>query len=200
MSGRTRRLRVGGLLLAAGSARRFGSDKRAARLPDGTTLLARSLGPLLVCCDETVVVVGVQDSRDGIGGLDAGVRIVRAPRSGGGMGFTLADAIAQVTGWDAVLVSLADKPFLRPESARRVRELLDEHEIVVPTHRGAWGHPVGFSQRLFGALARLEGDAGARALILAESARACFVELDDPGILADVDTPEQLQALGQMFG
>jgi CTP:molybdopterin cytidylyltransferase MocA len=49
-------------------------------------------------------------------------------------------------------------------------------------------------------LARLEGDAGARALILAESARACFVELDDPGILADVDTPEQLQALGQMFG
>ena len=96
-------------------------------------------------------------------------------------------------------MSLADKPFIRPGSMRRVRELLGAHDLVVPTHGGAWGHPVGFAHRHFHALTRLEGDMGARALIVAEQSRACFVELDDPGILADVDTPEQLDYLSGLL-
>ncbi len=43
MSADVARSVVGGLLLAGGRGRRFGSDKRAALLPDGTTMLARSL-------------------------------------------------------------------------------------------------------------------------------------------------------------
>ena len=190
---------VGGLLLAAGRGRRFGSDKRAARMPDGTTMLARSLQLLRECCDETALVIGEEDDAAAFAARFPGVRILRSPRSRGGMGFTLADAIARVMAWDACLVSLADKPFIRPGSMRRVRELLATHELVVPTHGGAWGHPVGFARRHFYALTRLEGDAGARALIVAEQSRACFVELDDPGILADVDTPEQLEYLAGLL-
>ncbi len=198
MSGRARPV-VGGLLLAGGRGRRFGSDKRAALLPDGTTLLERSLELLRECCDETALVIGEEDDAAAFAARFPGVRILRSPRSRGGMGFTLADAIAQLMDWDACLVSLADKPFIRPGSMRRVRELLDAHELVVPTHGGAWGHPVGFAHRQFFALTRLEGDSGARALIVAEQSRACFVELDDPGILADVDTPGQLDYLAGLL-
>jgi molybdenum cofactor cytidylyltransferase len=193
------RARVGGLLLAAGAGSRFGGDKREARLPDGTTMLERSLRLLQLCCDETVLVIGARDSESDFRARHPEVRVLRSPRSAGGMGFTLADAVAQLPAWDACLLSLADKPFIRPESARRVRELLAVHELVVPTYGGAWGHPVGFARRFFHALSRLEGDAGARSLIVAERARAFFVELDDPGILADVDTPAELDYLGGLF-
>ncbi|MBK6279645.1 MAG: nucleotidyltransferase family protein [Gammaproteobacteria bacterium] len=199
MSAAAAPLVVGGLLLAGGRGRRFGSDKRAALLPDGTTMLARSLGLLRACCDECVLVIGEEDHAAQFTARFPGVRILRSPRSRGGMGFTLADAIAQLMAWDACLVSLADKPFIRPGSMRRVRELLGAHDLVVPTHGGAWGHPVGFAHRHFHALTRLEGDMGARALIVAEQSRACFVELDDPGILADVDTPEQLDYLSGLL-
>ncbi len=199
MSGAAAPAVVGGLLLAAGRGRRFGSDKRAALLPDGTTMLVRSLELLRECCDECALVIGEDDAAAQFAARFPGVRILRSPRSRGGMGFTLADAIAQLTAWDACLVSLADKPFIRPGSMRRVRELLGAHDLVVPTHGGAWGHPVGFARRHFHALTRLEGDMGARALIVAEQSRACFVELDDPGILADVDTPEQLDYLADLF-
>ncbi|MBP6381428.1 MAG: nucleotidyltransferase family protein [Pseudomonadales bacterium] len=190
---------VGGLLLAGGRGRRFGSDKRAALLPDGVTMLARALELLRQCCDETVLVIGEDDDAGAFALRFPGVRILRSPRSRGGMGFTLADAIAQLMDWDACLVSLADKPFIRPGSMRRVRELLVAHELVVPTHGGAWGHPVGFARRHFFALTRLEGDTGARELIVAEQSRVHFVELDDPGILADVDTPGQLDYLAGLL-
>jgi molybdenum cofactor cytidylyltransferase len=190
---------VGGLLLAGGRGRRYGSDKRAALLPGGATMLARSLELLRACCDESALVIGEEDDAADFAARYPGVRVLRSPRSRGGMGFTLADAIAQLMAWDACLVSLADKPFIRPASMRRVRELLGAHELVVPVHGGAWGHPVGFSHRHFYALTRLEGDMGARALIVAEQSRTCFVELDDPGVLADVDTPEQLEYLSGLL-
>jgi len=191
--------RVGAVLLAAGAARRFGSDKRAARLPDGSTVLEAALRPLLCCCDEILVVTAAADGDVALPGHPGAARIVRSPRSGGGMGCSLADGIAQAVGWDACMVSLADKPFIRENSVRRVRALLENHEIVVPTHRGEWGHPVGFARRYFAALGRLAGDAGARSLILAERERVRFVELDDPGILADVDTPDQLARYAAQF-
>jgi molybdenum cofactor cytidylyltransferase len=190
---------VGGLLLAGGRGRRFGSDKRAALLPDGVAMLARALELLRECCDQTALVIGEEDDAAAFAARFPGVRVLRSPRSRGGMGFTLADAIAQLMDWDACLVSLADKPFIRPGSMRRVRELLVAHELVVPTHGGAWGHPVGFARRHFFALTRLEGDTGARELIVAEQSRVHFVELDDPGILADVDTPAQLDYLAGLL-
>jgi molybdenum cofactor cytidylyltransferase len=191
---------VGGVLLAAGAGRRFGGDKREAHLTDGQTVLERSVALLRGCCDELLIAIGARDDPAAFSARFPGVRVLRSARSAGGMGLTLADAIAAApASWQACLVSLADKPFIRPATARRVRELLTTHEIVVPVHVGAWGHPVGFARCHFSALARLEGDAGARSLVEAERARACFVEVDDPGILADVDTPADLQRFAALL-
>lgn len=195
-------LRVGGILLAAGAGRRFGGDKRCALLHDGTTVLQRSLDRLSAVCDTTLLVLGPHEDAQALGlRLPPGVTVMNAPRSAGGMGFSLADAIgcAGAQAWDACLVSLGDKPFIAEHTFRIVRELVERHDFVVPTHDGAHGHPVGFARRYFEILARLEGDAGARGLIREHGGEACFVELDDGGMLADVDTPEQLEALQRRF-
>jgi len=191
---------VGGILLAAGRARRFGADKREVRLGSGESLLERGVARMREAVDELVLVVGEGDSVRAYATRFPGVRVVRSPRSAAGMGYSLADAVAQSLHWDACLVSLVDKPFIRGQTHQRVRALLAEHVLVVPTFEGTWGHPVGFARQHFYALSRLEGDAGARELIRAERERCLFVELADPGVVADVDTPEQLGYWRSLFG
>ncbi|MEQ8800716.1 MAG: NTP transferase domain-containing protein, partial [Haliea sp.] len=67
--------------------------------------------------------------------------------------------------------------------------------VVTPTYAGEPGHPVGFGRAFFSALARLQGDRGARDLVRrAGSGRLCL-PLSDPGILRDVDYPADLAAL-----
>jgi molybdenum cofactor cytidylyltransferase len=194
------RARVGGIVLAAGRGSRFGADKRLARLGDGATLLGRVIERLLPAVDELVVVIGATDREADFRARFPRVRVLRAPRSTAGMGCSLADAVAQCGHWEGCLVALADKPFLREATARRVRALLDAHDLVVPVFEGERGHPVGFARHHFRALAALSGDQGARALVERERDRCLFVEIDDPGITADVDTPAQLAGWRALLG
>jgi molybdenum cofactor cytidylyltransferase len=193
------RARIGGILLAAGSARRFGSDKRFALLQAGDTLIARSARVLAQAVDECIVVVGCDDSPERFAALLPGWKVIRAENSAEGMGASLASAARVLPGeWDGCLVALADKPFVRRETALDVREALLDR-IVVPCYGGEWGHPVGFPRRLFPALAALHGESGGRSLIVAEASSACFLDVDDPGVQLDIDTPVALAVAAAQF-
>ena len=65
-------------------------------------------------------------------------------------------------------------------------------DIVVPTHQGQRGHPVGFASKFRNALEKLHGDEGARAILKRHADAIQFIALDDAGIVADIDTPEDL--------
>lgn len=192
-------MRIGGILLAAGHSRRFGSDKRQALLPDGESVLARSLSLLRAAVDEAVLVIGAADAPDAFRQRFPGVRVRQALRSGEGMGASLAAGIAAEDRWEGCLVALADKPFLRASTLVAVREALSTHPLVLPCCNGEWGHPVGFSRVLFPELQRCTGDSGARAVVLAHRDEALLVETGDPGVLADIDTPEDLARLASRF-
>ena len=184
---------VGVLLLAAGSSRRFGSDKRLALLPDGRPLLLaavdtvlRSHLPLLVCLRP-----GDDILRERL--LAAGVAVLECQRASRGMGATLAEAVAQLTGWQGLLVALGDMPRIQPDTFRQVAAVLSDDVIVTPTFQGQSGHPVGFGRGFFPALARLDGDVGARDLVSGAGSARQWLPLADPGILRDVDFPLDLQ-------
>ena len=67
---------------------------------------------------------------------------------------------------------------------------LMDNPATVPVYRGQWGHPVGFHNQYFEKLALLRGDKGARRIL--RDAGPKEIAVDDPGILYDIDTPEQL--------
>lgn len=192
-------MRVGGILLAAGLSRRFGSDKRRALLPGGEGVLARSLALLRDVVDDTVLVLGATDDPGMFQPGFPDVRVRIAAASAEGMGASLAAGIATEDRWDACLVALADKPFVRSSTLLAVREALAVRPVVVPCCEGEWGHPVGFQRCLFPELARCSGDSGARGVVLAHRAEALLLECGDPGVLADIDTPEDLQRLAARF-
>jgi molybdenum cofactor cytidylyltransferase len=93
------------------------------------------------------------------------------------------------------LVALADMPAVRPSTiAQLVAALAGGASLVAPEYRGTRGHPVGFSQEWFDFLSRLRGDEGARHLLAVHRERLQRISVDDPGILADVDRPADLEA------
>lgn len=185
-------MKVGIVLLAAGQARRFGSDKRLAVLPDGVSVLQASAAaarashlPVLLCLNDSDRALGNGFEREGY-------RVHFCARAQEGMGGTLADAIVAAGSWDGVLVALGDMPFISPDTYNRVAAALAPGGICVPTYAGRRGHPVGFSREYFEALATLGGDSGAREIIRNNRARVTLLALDDPGITRDIDTPDDL--------
>jgi len=72
-----------------------------------------------------------------------------------------------------------------------VAAALEHHPVAYAQHRGRRGHPVAFGAELFTELATLVGDEGARRLVARYPAFG--VEVDDPGVLLDVDTESDLE-------
>lgn len=188
------------LLLAAGRSSRYGSDKLAAPLRiDGhaTTVLAATLQALQAACSEVVAVT--RPSSVHADALRArGVTVIEAAHADQGMGASLAAGAAWVQSQRpgaACLVMLADLPFVRATSIAAVRDQLAAGQaFVVPRYRGERGHPVGFGAAQVGALTALAGDQGAKAVLQAHAQELHFLDIDDPGILHDVDTPARLHA------
>lgn len=199
-----------GLLLAAGVGRRFDAggrrNKLLAQLPDGRTLVYASAAALCSALDHVVAVVPAHGTLIEAALSDLPLRSIRNPHADGGIGASIAIGIAalrtdfpRARGW---LVALGDMPFLAPGTIRAIADALpfidgsDEGNgasagrIVAAAYRGRRGHPVAFSRTLGSELVALEGDIGASGLLDAHGVQ--LVECDDPGVVRDIDTRDDL--------
>lgn len=190
---------ITGVLLAAGSASRFGADKLMQPFGTAGDVVAEaSARALLAGVDEALAVV-----RPGGGDLAARLRLVGLESivcedADQGMGRSLAcgvGAAGQAEGW---VILLADMPCVRVDTVHAVAaQLRRGRAIVAPTYRGRRGHPVGFGARFRDDLMQLSGDQGARAILASHPHLLETISVDDPGILQDIDTPADLSRLSR---
>ena len=187
------------IVLAAGSGSRFAADshKLAAPFSGGRSVLEATLGQAIASHLHVVVVTTerVADlARESVAARD----VVVMPEAGldgsvgVGMGHSISAGVAvrpHAAGW---LVLPGDMPLVQPSTLVAVARLLDDHAVVYAQHRGKRGHPVGFAPELYSELLALGGDEGARRLVARYPAFG--VELDDPGILIDIDTTDDLES------
>lgn len=186
------------IVLAAGRGSRFlaSSHKLAAPFGDAdvlTTTLRHAIASQLA-----VVVVTTPEFADVARGSVAARDVVILPaidgadRKGVGMGHSISAGVQarpHAGGW---LVLPADMPLVRPATLQAVARELDRHPVAYAQHGGRRGHPVGFAAELYSELVELSGDQGAQRLVARYP--AIGVELDDPGILVDIDTVGDLDA------
>ncbi len=182
-----------GILLAAGSATRFGGGKLRAPLDDGTPVGVRALRNLLPCVDTVIAVVRPADEALARQLAENGATVTVCPHAGDGIGQSLAWAIRTTPlgrGW---VIALGDMPWIQVATTRRIVDALDVGAaLVAATHRGERGHPVGFSRAFFAELAALTGDEGAKTVLHAHATELRLIETEDAGVLRDVDTPADL--------
>jgi molybdenum cofactor cytidylyltransferase len=189
---------IGGVVLAAGGASRFGSPKQLAEL-DGRPLLQHAVDAMLAvpAIDPVVVVLGAEAQRV-LEAVDFGeAQIAVCGDWAEGMAASLRCGVQAVGDCEWVLVTLGDQPRVTPQVIAAVMDHAESApvgtEAVRATYDGVAGHPVALARAILPHVARLRGDVGAREL-LGNAAVRTFeaAHLCDPG---DVDTPQDLEAL-----
>ena len=182
-----------GILLAAGSATRFGGDKLLVPLPDGTPIGLAALENLAAAVDAVVAVVRLGDEALATVLAAHGARVTACPRAAEGMGESLAWGVRAAPVAAAWLIALADMPWVQPASAGRVADALRQGApIAAPAWQGAQGHPVGLAAGFYAELIAQTGDKGAKSIVARHG--ASLVATQDAGVLRDIDTPRDLEA------
>jgi len=186
-----------GILLAAGNGGRFGGNKLLYPLADGTPLAVASARNLLAALPKVVAVVAKGDERLSTVLSDAGCTVVAVAGTRQGTGASIAAGVAaslDAAGW---VIALGDMPAIAAETTTKVAASLGQGAVAVaPFYRGQRGHPVGFGPALRDSLLALRGDAGARAVLHRAGEQLIRIDVDDQGVLIDIDAPADLAALG----
>ena len=183
------------ILLAAGSARRFGSHKLLARLPDGRYVVEAAAKNLLAGAGRVIAVTGRDDRLMRVLD-DCGCQVVVNADAEEGMGTSIAAGVRASAAAEGWLIALGDMPCVRPDTIARVLDALnDDTGIVIPTFDRLRGHPVAFAGYLGSELMALRGDIGARGVVAAHADRLRLLPVDDAGVLADIDIPDDLHKL-----
>jgi molybdenum cofactor cytidylyltransferase len=187
---------IAGIVLAAGFARRMGRQKLLLAF-QGKPIVRWAAEALAPPVEDLVVVTGQEEAavRQALAGL--AVRFVRNPRPHEGQGSSIAVGVSALKPWTrAAVIALGDQPRVPGDVVPALLAAWERggQAIVAPVYRGTQGTPVLFAAALFGELAALTGDAGARAVVQARPERVELVPFDMP-MPADVDTPEDFARL-----
>ena len=193
--------RIAGLVLAAGLSSRMGPvNKLLAADSTGETIVGRVTDAALASrLDATMVVVGHEAERVTAALTSRPVTFLHAPDYRAGLSASLRAGIAALAGdVSAVLVCLGDMPLMTPHILNQVIDAYDPGEgraIIVPTYRGKRGNPVLWDRRFFTDILDLQGDTGARALLMRHAEYVAEIEVGSDAVLRDFDTPDALLSL-----
>jgi molybdenum cofactor cytidylyltransferase len=190
---------VEAILLAAGESRRMGFPKPLLRL-NSRTFIEVLIGAIVPNVARLIVVVGAHGSavREAIP-ADPRILVVDNPEYLRGQLSSIKAALPHVGSQaSGALIHLADHPMVRTATFAAV---IDGYRrlgkpIAIARYQGRRGHPVVFARELFGELAIAPDEQGARVVVAADPARIAYVDVDDPGVLTDLDTPEDLDQAG----
>lgn len=193
---------VAAVILAAGQGTRFGGGKQLAPL-GGRPMLQVVVDKVLACpLDPVLVVLGFQAQRVSRAvRLDRARAVVNAEYASGLAGSLRTGVAALPQQVDAALVFLGDMPLVEPG---HVSPLLAAHALepdcfVLPRGPSGRGHPVLIPRCRFAQVMELTGDAGARGLLAAHADTVRLVDVDDPRVALDVDTPDDLERARELF-
>jgi molybdenum cofactor cytidylyltransferase len=188
-----------GLILAAGASRRMGRPK--ALLPfEGETFLDRLIGVFRQTCGDVIVVLG--HGGEAIrAGLKRDALFAWNPDPGRGQLSSMQCGLELLPpGTDAFVFTPVDYPAIRTTTVSGLMAALnrnDQVRLAIPRHEGRRGHPVACRSSLAAEFLNLAPGGQAREVVHRHADATCFVDVDDAGILLDIDDP---QAYEQLLG
>lgn len=193
---------IAGLLLAAGRGARFDAQGQRNKLLepiDGEPVVLRSARQLRAAVDHLIVVGRPDSSLNAAAFAGLADLFSVCPDAALGMGHSLAHGVREARRCcapDALLVALGDMPFVAAGTLQSLAALGRSEGgnalIAAPRYQGQRGHPVLFGRDFFDVLERCTGDTGAAALLRGGPVQ--WLEVDDPGVIRDIDRPEDLPA------
>jgi len=196
--GAQRAPKVAALVLAAGQARRMGSNKLVETLA-GKPLVRHAVEAALGSqADPVILVTGHQREavEEALEGLD--LLSVHNRNYAGGLSTSLKRGLAALPEEvEAAVILLGDMPRIPPAVIDRLIASfnpLEGRAICLPTYRGKRGNPVLLGRQFFAEAQTIGGDQGAREILSEYAEVVAEVPVDEAAVLLDIDTPEALAA------
>jgi molybdenum cofactor cytidylyltransferase len=191
-------MKISALLLSAGESKRFGENKLLTNI-DNKTIIEKSLDSLILqqkSLNEIIVVIG-NDYTKILKTISnkklPQVKVVLNKNYRKGIASSIIKGIENTsTDTEVCIIALADMPFIKPET---IKILINEIEkgrygIITLIYKNRKGHPIAFSKKYFNELKRLKGDIGGRNIVEKYKKDVLEIEVDDEGIIIDIDTKE----------
>jgi len=188
--------KIKALVLAAGYSSRMKRNKML--LPfAGSTVIENTVGKFLQSqVDGVALVVGSEGEKIQHILASYPVQLIDNPRFAQGMSSSVQEGV-RVLKEDAELAGImiipGDMPLIKKETVNAILARFEETSfpIIIPVYHGKRGHPVLFAKSLFPQLMEVSGDVGAREVVRRNYEQCCFLEVEDQGVLIDIDSPEE---------
>jgi molybdenum cofactor cytidylyltransferase len=198
-----------GVILAAGESSRMGTDKAllpwppeaTGRPPSKETFLSAAIRSLTSAADFVVIVAGRNESALAPIVYANGASMVTNPDPGQGQFSSLQVGLHEVLnrGRDAAIVTLVDRPPVGSATVQLLRNAFESAPqniwAVVPEVSGKHGHPYVVGRELIEAFLQAPPTASARDVEHRYQDRIQYVEVSDPFVALNINTPEDYAAL-----
>jgi molybdenum cofactor cytidylyltransferase len=181
------------VILAAGESRRMGFPKALLQYR-GETFVDALIGRLQQRCSTVIVVLGASAERIRASLFRPAVFVVNQNYLQGQTSSMQCGLRAVPPDADGVLFTLVDHPAVTTETIRALLHAPGQL-LRVPRYQGRRGHPIWFSRDLIPEFLAVPAGASAKDVVHAHIAATTYLDLDDPGIVADIDDPEAYRAL-----
>lgn len=179
------------LVLAAGFSKRYGSDKRFSGLEP---LVLRTLKNVISSFDNIYLVHRNSDEKIITLLKDLPVTLIKAPSDDICLGTSISTGIKHIKKhqqiYESCAVFLADMPYIKKETIYKLKSIQSNNSIVRPTFAKKPGHPVIFGSDFFDELTEISGKEGANSVIKKHLAYLNILDVQDSGVIKDIDYPE----------
>lgn len=190
-------MRTDAIVLAAGKSSRMGQNFKLLEEINGTPMIRLTCERILKSNAENITVVcghRASDVQQALEGLP--VQFVDNPDFADGIASSIGVGVQSLDkDVDAVLIALGDMPFIESDDINRLIATFEPDRgtsICIPTYEGRNGNPVLWGASFFSELPNLSGDIGAKVLLQLYADATTKVEVGNPSILVDIDTPDAL--------
>lgn len=183
-----------GLILAAGESRRMGYPKALLRYRK-QSFLDTLAGLFAARCSAVIVVLGARADKIRARAARPATFVVNPDYARGQTTSMQCGLRAVPPDADGVLFTLVDHPAVAPETIDALLAGPGAALLRVPRYRGRRGHPIWFSRGLIPEFLALPETGAARDVVRAHAAETEFLDVDDPGILADINDAEAYRKL-----
>jgi CTP:molybdopterin cytidylyltransferase MocA len=185
---------INAIVLAAGRSKRMGKLKPLLRFND-TTFLGHIISVLkLSGVDGITVVLGAEADTIRKSVDFSGTNIVVNKDYQRGQLSSLITGIEQTPQeTEAILVCLADNPFITEEVVRKIIGKFKEtnNPVIIPVFDKKRGHPTLFSRSLFNELLNAPQEQGARYVLYSNEDKILELDVSERGILIGIDTADE---------
>jgi len=196
-----REKKIMGIILAAGNSTRMGKDNKLLRnIGDASLVRNTAVEMLKSDLDSCSIVLGYQSDKVAEVIKDLNINLILNPLWEEGQASSLKAALNTLDAtYSDLLIMLGDLPGV---TSKHINKIIEEHlltnnrksKITIPSFNGKKGNPVIWGRSFFPDLSNLKGDVGGRALFSQHPAAINLLDMEDPAVVTDTDTPEDFES------